>query len=109
MSGPTDLKQMLENVLQSYPDLTGKRMFGGVAYMLNGNMCCGISKNNLILRLSLLQASDYINAGIAQPFMPTGRPMKGWVTIVEENLESEGELSHYLEQAINFVKTLPAK
>jgi hypothetical protein len=84
-------------------------MFGGVGYLINGNMCFGIHKEYLILRTSKEKAEDLLREEYAKPFDITGKPMKGWVMVSPDYVETEDKLRETLELGINFVKGLPPK
>ena len=89
---------------------TGKRhMFGGVGYLMNGNMVAGVWKEFLILRLGPDGAEKALELPFARPFDITGRAMKGWVMIEEPALNDDGDLKEWLLEAKQFVKTLPPK
>lgn len=88
----------------------GKRlMFGGVSYLMNGNMVAGVWKDFLILRLGVEGAEKALELPFARPFDITGKAMKGWVMIEEPAVEDDNELREWLEEAKRFVKTLPPK
>ena len=55
-----------------------RKMFGGIAFMLNGNMCCGVWRNDLILRIGPGARAEYVGHPDVKEFDITGRPMKGW-------------------------------
>ena len=86
-----------------------KKMFGGVGFLLNGNMCCGVWKEFLILRIG---AAGY-QAALAEPFTQefdiTGRAMTGWIMVQPEGFAEETELKEWIEQAAKFARSLPAK
>ncbi|HEV2669861.1 MAG TPA: TfoX/Sxy family protein [Gemmatimonadales bacterium] len=89
--------------------LAEKKMFGGVAFLLNGNMCVGIHKSALIVRL----APEETDAALAQPhtrrFDLTGRPMKGWILVDPAGLKTEAKLSKWVGVAAKYAGSLPAK
>jgi TfoX/Sxy family transcriptional regulator of competence genes len=89
--------------------LTEKKMFGGVGFLLSGNMCVGIWQTSLIARIG---PTAYQQA-LAQPhvgeFDITGRPMAGWVLIAEDGLDDDAALRGWVEMAVDFVRELPAK
>ena len=89
--------------------LEEKKMFGGIGFLLNGNMCVGVWKEFLILRVG---ANGY-EAALAEPFTKefdiTGRSMKGWVMVEPDGFADDVSLSEWVQQAVAFVKTLPAK
>ena len=85
-----------------------KKMFGGTCRLLRGNMMCGVYQNFLILRLGKEEAQRALENPRIRPFDITGRPMKHWVMIPEENL-SDRDLQGWLEAARDFAYTLPPK
>ena len=85
-----------------------KKMFGGVGYLLRGNMCFGVHKANLIIRCGpKMYEQQLIKPGVRE-FDITGRPMRGWVMIPKVEIDDD-ELKPWLELAKKFVATLPAK
>jgi TfoX/Sxy family transcriptional regulator of competence genes len=91
------------------PELVEKKMFGGVGFMLNGNMTCGVHKNYLIVRVGSDQYKKALQRPHTRPFDLTGRPMTGWVMVEPAGCASEKELSAWLEQGLTFARTLPGK
>jgi hypothetical protein len=90
--------------------LTSKRMFGGVCYLVGGNMAFGIYQDNLIVRLgSPEKAQKEIDSGRALPFAITGKAMKGWVMIPKARLGAAGDYRKWLDQGLDFAKSLPSK
>ena len=86
-----------------------QKMFGGVGFLLHGNMCFGIWKDNLILRLGQGQAEDALKKKNVKPFDITGRAMKGWVLVAPQAIKSEASLKQWVKQSIEFVSHLPRK
>ncbi|MBT8365047.1 MAG: TfoX/Sxy family protein, partial [Deltaproteobacteria bacterium] len=86
-----------------------KKMFGGVCHLLNGNMLCGVYKDFLILRLGEKASSAALKKAYARPFDITGKPMKGWVMPEQRGFKSTDQLRSWLNQAKDFVKSLPPK
>lgn len=89
--------------------LVERKMFGGVGFMLRGNMCCGIQKSDLILRLGSDKSVEALHDPRMRPFDTTGRPMKGWAVINADALEDETELSLWVQKSADFALTLPPK
>ena len=105
-----DLEKMIETILTRKSGLTAKPMFGGVCYLVGGNMAFGIYKDNLIIRLgSREKAQKEIDSGRALPFDITGKAMKGWIMIPKSRLENTGQAKKWLGLALAFAKTLPPK
>lgn len=103
------LFERLEELKPEHPGLMPKKMFGGIGYMLYGNMCFGIYKEFLIIRIGL----DRYQAIQNQPYVGamdiTGKPMKGWAKVSPEGIEDDDELTRYMNLAIDFCETLPPK
>jgi TfoX/Sxy family transcriptional regulator of competence genes len=89
--------------------LAEKKMFGGVGFLLRGNLCVGVWKTSLIVRLDPAEAQDLLKQSHVRVFDITGRPMKGWLLVEAEGLESDQQLMMWIERAVVFVATLPAK
>lgn len=89
--------------------LSERKMFGGVGFMLYGNMCSGTQKSDLILRLGLDKGAEALRDPRMKPFNTTRRPMKGWTVIGADALEDEAELSHWVQQSADFALTLSPK
>jgi TfoX N-terminal domain len=89
--------------------LVAKQMFGGIAFLLNGNMCVGIHKDELIVRLD----PDETDAALAKPhtrvFDLTGRPMKGWILVAPKGIATDAQLAKWIAIAATYAGALPAK
>jgi TfoX/Sxy family transcriptional regulator of competence genes len=109
MAYSESLAERIRQVFARRRDITEKKMFGGVGFLLNGNMCVGIWKTSLIARLGPEQAKAALKEPNVVEFDITGRPMKGWVMVEPEGVETDEKLSHWLERAVEFVGTLPKK
>lgn len=89
--------------------LVEKKMFGGVGFLLNGNMCCGVHGQDLIVRLDLQHADQALNQPHTRVFDLTGRPMKGWIVVQPEGLVDEASLAKWINEGVQFASTLPPK
>jgi TfoX/Sxy family transcriptional regulator of competence genes len=103
------LADRLRDCLDRYPHITEKRMFGGLGFFRQGNLLTGIWKESLVLRLGHEQATQALKLPEVNPFNPTGKSLKGWVMIHEDNIEDDITLKQWLSQAMEFVQTLPGK
>ena len=103
----TRLRQALDALGAS--DVVENRMFGGVGMMIDGNMCGGVHKDRLIVRVG----PEAYERALAQPFAGeldiTGRPMRGWVVVAPEGCRSSADLLSWAEMGLAFVRTLPPK
>jgi TfoX/Sxy family transcriptional regulator of competence genes len=86
-----------------------KKMFGGVGFLLDGNMLVGVWKDSLIVRLGPDNYDDALLEPHVREFDITGRPMKGWVLVEPEGVEDDHQLKGWIDGAMKFVKALPAK
>lgn len=96
---------------QLYPLATAeeKKMFGGVAFMVSGNMTVGVNQDDLIVRVGLERFESALKKPGVDLFKPTGKPMAGWVTVASDAQRTDADLKYWIELALEFVKTLPAK
>jgi TfoX/Sxy family transcriptional regulator of competence genes len=86
-----------------------KKMFGGVCFMLRGNMLVGVWQDFLIVRLGPESGDQALLEPHVQPFNVTGRPMKGWAMVEIDGIEDDSQLNDWIERAASFVSSLPAK
>jgi len=86
-----------------------KKMFGGVGFLLNGNLLVGVWKDALIVRLEPEESTDALREPHVKAFDVTGKPMKGWILVEPQGIEDEDQLQGWIEQAMKFVKSLPKK
>lgn len=103
------LAQRVREQLDGHPGLTEKQMFGGLAFMLRGNMCVGVSGDDLIVRLDPEEYEEAVARPGARVFDFTGRAMKGWVVAGAEAIDDDEALSGWIGAATRFVRSLPAK
>ncbi|HLF18763.1 MAG TPA: TfoX/Sxy family protein [Candidatus Omnitrophota bacterium] len=103
------LEKRLAKIVEERRDFQQQKMFGGVGFLLRGNMCFGIWKDNLILRLGEANAGIALKKKNTVPFDITGRAMKGWVMAKPQGLKGEAALKEWIDQAIGFVSQLPRK
>jgi hypothetical protein len=105
------LAQRIREVLDELqpPEWVEKKMFGGVAFMTQGNLACGVSKNELIIRVGRERYPEAISKLYTRPFDITGKPSQGWVMVAAEGCESDEALADWVRQGVDFALSLPAK
>ena len=101
--------ERLRKVFSRRKGVTEKKMFGGIAFMLHGNMCCGVNEDLLMLRVGPDNYDGALKEKHTRPMDFTGRPMKGYIYVVPRGFISEEDLRSWVERAAKFVKTLPPK
>jgi TfoX/Sxy family transcriptional regulator of competence genes len=99
----------VRDVLYSLTTAEEKKMFGGIAFMVRGNMTVGVIREELIARVGLKNYEASLRKPGADLFQPTGKPIPGWVTVAPNGHQADEDLKYWIEMALEFVKTLPAK
>lgn len=102
-------KRVQKTLRASGIEFSERKMFGGIAFMLNGNMCCGIIEDELVLRVGHELARDLLKQDQVRVMDFTGRPMRGFVMVENEALKENPSLLEWLEPAISFANSLPPK
>jgi TfoX/Sxy family transcriptional regulator of competence genes len=102
------LAERIRSELDGIP-VVEKKMFGGVGFLLNGNMACGVNKEDLIVRVDPQKHLALLKKPHVRPFDMTGRPMKGWLLVEVEGVKTEKQLSTWVKEGVEFASTLPAK
>ena len=104
------LTARIRNRLSRKKGVTEKKMFGGIAFLLNGNMSCGVHGEEMIVRL----APDATDAALVQKHtrvfdLSGGRPMKGWILIEPDGVRTDKTLAKWVETGVNYAASLPPK
>ena len=86
-----------------------KKMFGGVAFLLNGNMSVGLHGKELVVRLDPAQGEHALSEPNVRRFDITGRPMKGWILVAPSGVESDQDLKRWVDTGLAFAASLSAK
>ena len=109
MAFSEELAERIRQQLAWRKGVEEKKMFGGVGFLLHGNMLVGVWKDSLIARLGPDNHDDALLEPHVREFDITGRAMKGWVLVGPEGVEEDVQLTDWIERAVNFVRALPAK
>jgi TfoX/Sxy family transcriptional regulator of competence genes len=103
------LADRIREVLSARSDVTERKMFGGIAFMVAGNMACGVLGEDLIVRLGEEEAGDALGEEGVRPFDFTGRPMKTTVYVSPERTSDDAELAEWVEAGADYAALLPSK
>jgi TfoX/Sxy family transcriptional regulator of competence genes len=103
------LAQRIDEILGEASGLVQKKMFGGICYLAEGNMACGIYKEYLIVRVGPEKYEDALQQPNTKVFDITGKVMKGWVMVSEAGYEDDHDLQKWLDQGLAFARSLPPK
>jgi TfoX/Sxy family transcriptional regulator of competence genes len=99
----------IRNTLARKKNIDEKKMFGGVGFLLNGNMLVGVWKDSLIVRLGPDAYDDALQEPHVREFDITGKPMKGWIMVDPKGVEDDNQLKTWIQRAVKFVGKLPGK
>ncbi len=103
------LAERLREVFAGRMDVEEKKMFGGLAFMVRGSMCVGVTGDELMARVGPGQYDGALTLPDARNMDFTGRPMKGFIYVGTDGIESDDDLSGWVERCLEFNATLPAK
>lgn len=103
------LAERVRQALRTHRGVTEKKLFGGVGFMLGGNLLVCVWQQSLIVRLGREKAATALKQDHVREFDVTGRPMKGWIMVDPNGLDTDKQLADWVEQALAFVETLPVK
>ncbi len=109
MAYDKDLAKKVWDLLDNQPGIEEKRMFGGVGYLLNGNMACGVHGSGLIVRMAPEDSERALLQPGVRVFDLSGRPMKGWITVDAASVEDDTSLQEWVERGLEYARGLPAK
>jgi TfoX/Sxy family transcriptional regulator of competence genes len=109
MAFDESLAQRIRTIFGRRKDVSEKKMFGGIGFLLNGNICVGVWKDSLVARLGADQEKDARRELHVRAFDITGKAMKGWVLVGPEGVADDAGLTGWINQAVAFVRELPAK
>ena len=109
MAYSKSLVERIRHVVSRQRGITEKKMFGGVCFLLNGNLLVGVWENSLIARIGKDAYEAALQEDYVKEFDMTGKPMKGWVMVNPDGIDNDFQLTHWVDQATQFVRTLPGK
>ena len=104
------LADRIRDVLAADPDVTEQRAFGGLAFLVAGNMAVAASgQGGLLVRVDPAASDALVAQGTAQPMEMRGRKMKGWLRVATADLRTKGQLASWVTTGVRYARTLPAK
>ena len=103
------LATRIRKILTQYEAVREIRMFGGLCFMLRGNMCCGVDKTNLMVRVGPEKYKQALTQPHARPMDITGRPLKGFVFVDKKGHKALSSLRKWVWQSVDFAVSLPPK
>ena len=109
MAYDEQLSERVRGFLSPFPKVTERRMFGGLAFLLQGNMCCGVVGEKLMVRVGRESYEAALREPHAREMDFTGRPLRGFIYVAEEGVVSQGDLRAWVERGARYAESLPAK
>jgi TfoX/Sxy family transcriptional regulator of competence genes len=103
------IEEKIERMIGHWKKMEKKKMFGGICYLLNGNMCFGIYKDYLIVRTGIDVAEKKLKEKNVKPFDITGKALKGWVMVGERGWKKEEDIKNWIHLGKEYALTLPKK
>lgn len=103
------LADRIRKILKRRKGYNEKNMFGGICFLLRGNMCCGVEKNRLMLRVGIDQYEECLELPQTSKMDFTGKPLKGFIYVSAKGVEKDENLKEWIERGLKFIKTLPSK
>ncbi len=103
------LVERVREVLGDRPDIREKKMFGGLAFMVQGNMALGLMTDDLMVRVGTEQYEKALTMPHTRKMDLTGRPMKGFVIVELEGYEEDESVASWVKQGVAYARSLPAK
>jgi TfoX/Sxy family transcriptional regulator of competence genes len=105
-----DLANRIRELVAGEPDVTEKRMFGGLAFLVGGNMSVTASgQGGLMVRIDPEDTDALLAKPHARPFEMRGREMQGWLRVDPEGLQTKRQLAPWVTRGVAYARSLPAK
>jgi TfoX/Sxy family transcriptional regulator of competence genes len=103
------LADRVRESISARPNVSERKMFGGIAFMVDGNMAVGVSGDELMVRLDPADSDQALTEDGVRVFDMTGRPMKGWILVAAERTSDEAGLSEWVDAGAEYAASLPPK
>jgi TfoX/Sxy family transcriptional regulator of competence genes len=103
------LAERVRAKLKTTRGMVEKKMFGGVGFLVNGNIACGVNQQDLIVQLSDEEFAASLEQTPMRVFDMTGKPMKGWFRVSAQGTATDKALRGWIEKGVAFARSLPAK
>jgi TfoX-like protein len=105
-----DLADRIRDLLGDEPDLTEQKMFGGLAFLIRGNMAVAASgQGGVLVRVDPAESDALVATTNARPMEMRGRPMQGWLRVDTADVRTEPDLATWVQRGATYARSLPAK
>lgn len=109
MAYDEQLALKITSLLQDHSNVKEMKMFGGIGYLVRGNMACGVTGGDLIVRVGKEDYEDALAKEYTKPFDMTGRAMSGWVVVTQSGISTDDDLREWVSWGMRFALSLPPK
>ena len=110
MAYDEDLANRIRELIGAEPDVTQKRMFGGLAFLIGGNMSVSVSgQGGLLLRCDPSETEALLAKPHAAPFEMRGRVMDGWLRVDPDGVRTKAQLERWVNRGVAYARSLPSK
>ena len=103
------LAERIARLLKGKKRVVQKQMFGGVCFLWNGHMCCGVAGEQLVVRVGPERYESVLQKRDVTPMDFTGRPLRGFVYVMPQGLRSRAALKMWIDLSLRYAESLPAK
>ena len=105
-----ELAHRIRELVGSGSDVTEKKMFGGLAFLVGGNMAVGASgQGGILVRVDPDQSDELVAATNARPMEMRGRSMQGWLRVDSDDVRTEDALGEWVDRGVAYARSLPTK
>ena len=109
MAYSRELAESIRSHIGDHPGLTEKEMFGGIAFLVAGNMAVGVTGEELMVRVGKEAHDEAVALPGARVFDLSSRPMKGWLVVSTEGIAAPRDLEAWIDRGVGYAETLPPK
>jgi TfoX/Sxy family transcriptional regulator of competence genes len=109
MAFDENLADRVRDALLPCADVSERKMFGGIAFMVGGNMAVGVIGDDLMVRLDPADAEQALQEPHTRPMDFTGRPMKGMIFVESSGTDADEDLASWVDAGADFAASLPSK
>lgn len=110
MAYDQQLAERVRDVIEHRPGVAERKMFGGLGWMVGGNMACGVMGDDLVVRIAPEETEDACREAHVREFgRPGKRPMRGFVLVEPQGLTDDAELARWVDSGASYAASLPAK
>ncbi|MEV0030909.1 TfoX/Sxy family protein [Nocardia sp. NPDC050793] len=110
MAYDEELAERIRDLIEPGPDVTEKKMFGGLAFLIGGNMAVAASRQGgLLVRIDPAEGDALIDGDSVTPMIMGGREMDGWLRVTSAALHDDTTLRQWVDRGVGYARSLPAK